>query len=141
VRLSAKVVAVIDADAKHRGKLETGGALLGHVDEFSKTVLITALVEAPADSERSPIQFKLGTQGLDAALTAARVDSMDYLGYVGTWHSHPMGGNHSGTDTATLNRLAHFTAGAPMVSLVWTSGGFHCALQRLTPTASGGGKH
>lgn len=125
LRLSARVVERISADAARWGKLETGGVLLGHVDEFSRTICISDLVDAPPDSTRSQVEFKLGTQGLEQALNSAREDSIGYLSYVGTWHTHPMGGKHSGTDKNTLAILAAFAAGTPMVSLVWTPTGFH----------------
>lgn len=132
VRLSAKVVQTMAEDANHFKPLETGGVLLGHVDEFSKIISISALADAPPDSTRSKTEFKLGTQGLEAALNTARENSIGYLRYVGTWHSHPMGGQHSGTDKKTLALLALFAAGAPMVSLVWTPKGFHCAVAHIT---------
>lgn len=119
-------------DANHFKPLETGGVLLGHVDEFSKIISISALADAPPDSTRSKTEFKLGTQGLEAALNTARENSIGYLRYVETWHRHPMGGQHSGTDKKTLALLALFAAGAPMVSLVWTPKGFHCAVAHIT---------
>lgn len=125
VRLSANVVDAIEADANHYRPLETGGVLLGHVDSFSRTIIVSGLIDAPPDSTRSRTEFKLGTQGLELAMNTAREDSVGYLTYVGTWHSHPMGGMHSGTDLKTLAILAAFAAGAPMLSLVWTPKGFH----------------
>lgn len=125
LRLSARVVEAIKADAARWGQLETGGVLLGHVDEFSRTICISDLVNAPPDSSRSQVEFKLGTEGLEQAVNSAREDSIGYLSYVGTRHTHPMGGKHSGTDKKTLAVLAALAAGSPMVSLVWTPSGFH----------------
>jgi hypothetical protein len=135
VRVSGAVAADIAADAQHWGARETGGALLGHVDVLSRTIYISDLVEAPEDSERYPERFVLGTRGLQAVLRQAHVDSVGYLHYVGTWHSHPMGGPHSQTDVDTLQRLATFAPGLPVVSLVWTPTGLLCEVGRFLVTS------
>ena len=55
---------------------------------------------------------------------------MGHLMFVGTWHTHPRGGTHSGVDRATLGWLAEKFAGLPAVSLIWTPNGFICAVDR-----------
>lgn len=135
VRVSGAVAADIAADAQHWGARETGGALLGHVDVLSRTIYISDLVEAPEDSERYPERFVLGTRGLQAVLRQAHRNSVGYLHYVGTWHSHPMGGPHSQTDFDTLQRLASFAPGLPVVSLVWTPTGLLCEVGRFLVTS------
>lgn len=131
VRVSGTVAAGVAADSRHWTPRETGGALLGHVDVLSRTIYISDLVDAPEDSERYPERFVLGTRGLKAALRQAHADSVGYLHYVGTWHSHPMGGPHSQTDFDTLQRLASFAPGLPVVSLVWTPTGLVCKVGRF----------
>lgn len=131
VRVSGTVAAAIAADSQHWTPRETGGALLGHVDILSRTIYIADLVPAPEDSERYPERFVLGTRGLKAALRQAHADSVGYLHYVGTWHSHPMGGPHSRTDFDTLQCLASFAPGLPVVSLVWTPTGLLCEVGRF----------
>ena len=49
---------------------------------------------------------------------------------VGTWHTHPRGGTHSGTDRETLGWLAEEFGGLPAVSLIWTPGNLICAVDR-----------
>jgi hypothetical protein len=134
VRVSGTVAAAITADSQHWTPRETGGALLGHVDVLSRTIYIADLVPAPEDSERYPERFVLGTRGLKSALRQAHGDSVGYLHYVGTWHSHPMGGPHSQTDFDTLQRLASFAPGLPAVSLVWTPAGLLCEVGRFQET-------
>jgi hypothetical protein len=131
VRVSGTLATAIAADSEHWTPRETGGALLGHVDVLSRTIYIADLVAAPEDSERYPERFVLGTRGLKAALRQAHGDSVGYLHYVGTWHSHPMGGPHSQTDFDTLQRLASFAPGLPVVSLVWTPTGLLCEVGRF----------
>lgn len=131
VRVSGTVAAAIAADSQHWTPRETGGALLGHVDVLSRTIYIADLVPAPEDSERYPERFVLGTRGLKTALRQAHANSVGYLHYVGTWHSHPLGGPHSQTDFDTLQRLASFAPGLPVVSLVWTPTGLLCEVGRF----------
>ena len=137
IRVAESIVLAIDTQSRHWGSLETGGVLLGHIDAFSKTIVIADLIDAPPDSIREPARFILGTRGLTAACRAGHSDSMGYLGYVGTWHSHPMGGPHSKLDFNTLDLLAGLASGEPRVSLVWTPEGLRCAVNRLVPKASG----
>jgi hypothetical protein len=55
---------------------------------------------------------------------------LGHLRFVGTWHSHPMGGSHSSVDKASLELVAELNDGAPVVSLVWTSTGLIGAVGR-----------
>ena len=68
--------------------------------------------------------------GLAQALTEAHAASVGHLMFVGTWHSHPMGGNHSGIAKDTLRKIATDGRGLPAVSLVWTPQGLICAVDR-----------
>lgn len=111
--------------------------ILGHIDAFNKIIVIADLIDAPPDSIREPARFVLGTQGLTSACCAAHRDSIGYLGYVGTWHSHPMGGPHSKLDFQTLDSLVGLAVGKERVSLVWTPGGLTCAVNRSESSASG----
>ena len=57
-------------------------------------------------------------------------DTVGHLMFVGTWHSHPLGGPHSGLDRETLRAIAKDAGGLPAVSLVWTPTGLRCAVDR-----------
>lgn len=130
VRVPQWVTEGIDADASRWGDIETGGALIGHLNEATQTIVIGGLVEAPPDSQRAAAKFVLGTAGLVSALAKAHEDSLGYLHFVGTWHSHPMGGGHSSIDRATLARLSEIAPELPMVSLIWTPDGLLCAVEQ-----------
>lgn len=123
VRVLAPVCKAIEQDALKWGELETGGALVGHVSPQTKTIIVAGLVDAPSDSVRKRERFILGVDGLVAALRQANVDSHGHLQFVGTWHSHPMGGKHSGLDRNTLKKIAVEAQGWPAVSMVWTPQG------------------
>ena len=112
------------------GAVETGGALVGRISFENRTITIAGLVEAPSDSVREAARFVLGTSGLVQSLRAANAASLGYLAFIGTWHSHPKGGAHSGIDRNTLRSIAEDAGGLPAVSLVWTPTGLTCAVDR-----------
>jgi hypothetical protein len=131
VRISDAVAIAIDTEARQSQVLETGGVLLGHIDTIGRTITIAGLIAAPPDSQQATAQFMLGVAGLQQALREAHVNSIGYLHYVGTWHSHPMGGAHSALDRQTLRELAKAVAGLPFVSLIWKPDGFACEVDRV----------
>lgn len=131
VRVLASVAQAIDVDAKQWGRLETGGALIGHVSHTTRTIIVAGLIDAPSDSKRSESRFILGTTGLVSALRSAHDNSLGHLHFVGTWHSHPMGGKHSSLDRDTLSRIAKDFEGCPAVSLVWTPQGLVVVVEQL----------
>jgi len=131
VRVLPHVAHAIDAEARWWERKETGGAVLGRVSIETRTITIAGLIAAPPDSVHSEARFVLGTEGLTQSLKDAHANSIGYLMFVGTWHSHPMGGSHSGIDMETLNKIATDARGLPMVSLVWTPDGLICAVGRL----------
>ncbi len=130
VRVLDPVARAIDADARLWDRFETGGALVGRISYESRTIIIAGMVGAPPDSVRSPSTFTLGTDGLVNDLKRAHADSLGYLTFLGTWHSHPMGGDHSGIDRDTLRKIASDAGGLPAASLVWTPTGLRCAVAR-----------
>ena len=130
IRVLSPVAQAIHADALRWGALETGGALIGRISFENRTITIAGLVEAPPDSVREAARFVLGTNGLVQNLRAANAASLGYLAFIGTWHSHPKGGAHSGIDRNTLRGIAEDAGGLPAVSLVWTPTGLTCAVDR-----------
>lgn len=131
VRVLASVADTIDAEARRWEASETGGALIGYFSRSTRIVIVAGLIEAPPDSKRAPSTFILGTEGLVPALKAANSESLGHLHFIGTWHSHPMGGNHSRLDRNTLHRIAQDALGFPAISLVWTPQGFVVSVEQL----------
>ncbi|AQQ26185.1 ThiF family adenylyltransferase [Burkholderia cenocepacia] len=130
IRILHQVAQAIHDDALRWGALETGGALVGRISFENRTITIAGLVDAPLDSVRETGRFVLGTNGLVQNLRAANAASLGYLAFIGTWHSHPKGGAHSGIDRNTLSGIAEDAGGLPAVSLVWTPTGLTCAVDR-----------
>lgn len=69
-------------------KVETGGVLVGWSSVLAQRIVVTDLVDAPIDSQRSPGLFVLGRKGLSDRLAALADSSGGLLTCVGTWHSH-----------------------------------------------------
>ncbi|HVZ42521.1 MAG TPA: ThiF family adenylyltransferase [Ramlibacter sp.] len=130
VRVADRVRRFMDIDVPKWTPRETGGALLGRIDPVTRSVIIADVVDAPPDSIREEARFVLGVEGLKEALRQGHEDSVGYLRFIGTWHSHPEGGMHSDIDVDTLGHLAQYAGGLPMVSLVWTPVGLICAIGR-----------
>lgn len=130
VRVLSNVTDAIDADARRWGASETGGALIGRISYESRTITIAGFVDAPPDSVRGLNRFILGTERLIENLRRAHAESLGHLMFLGTWHSHPRGGPHSGIDRATLRTIAKDAGGLPAVSLVWSPAGLRCAVDR-----------
>lgn len=99
---------------------ETGGGLLGSVFLYSKVVVITDILDAPSDSTETPTLFVLGTEGLEQKIRDAEKKTNGKVTYLGTWHSHPNGGNASSTDEQTLEKLLFVRNYEPTVCLIAT---------------------
>lgn len=106
IRMCPAVAKAIRAALRNAYPNETGGVLIGQVNYKTKTVHVVDLVLAPADSQATPVCFFRGIQGLPEAIDRASHQSGGQLGYVGEWHTHPLGPNGmSTTDHNTVQRF------------------------------------
>jgi hypothetical protein len=87
---------------------ETGGILLGYHDLSLKRIVVVKACPAPADSVGTPLSFVRGTQGVGNLLKDVESRTAAIVGYVGDWHSHPIGhsANASRDDVVQLVGLA-----------------------------------
>lgn len=89
---------------------ETGGVLLGYHDFNIGAIVLVDALPAPADSSASPGSFERGTEGLMTSVQEASARTAGIVGYVGEWHSHPLG--HSATPSQDdLIQLAEISLG------------------------------
>lgn len=98
-------------------KVETGGVLLGWSSSLAQRVVVTDLIDAPADSGRSATEFLLGVNGLPEAFDALATRSSGLLRCVGTWHSHLGSAAPSPTDRNSA-RIAGAFDSQPLVFLI-----------------------
>ncbi len=101
---------------------ETGGIILGAVDQYRRTIALVDALPAPNGSVGTPLSFTRGTQGLAEAVEEAGRRTAGIVGYVGEWHSHPP---RVSTDMSTddVSQLLHLTMhlgsdGDPAVMLI-----------------------
>lgn len=124
LRLSQRVAEQIRAEAKAYPSVETGGVMIGLTSARLKTVTVVDLLEAPADSRRTPSEFVLGTSGLQSAIRNRHERSGRTLFDVGTWHSHLRDQGPSSTDWKTAADLAAERA-PPSILLIATPARIH----------------
>lgn len=129
IRIFQDVAEQIKAESESWKNIETGGVLMGKITPLRRCIIITRVVEAPEDSTRSENLFVLGTSGLRKKIMKLHEYSCKTLTYVGTWHSHPMGGEASRQDENTLEKLKKLRLGYPAVCLIWTPEGFNASIR------------
>ncbi|WP_197499669.1 Mov34/MPN/PAD-1 family protein, partial [Mycobacterium sp. 1245852.3] len=108
VRIAAAALAEMRAEtrrgARTRGvRIETGGMLLGSFDEAVGCVYIDTAAGPSPDSALSALLFAHGTQGTQELVEHHRNRSINRVGFVGMWHTHPYGpARPSPTDEAGM---------------------------------------
>jgi integrative and conjugative element protein (TIGR02256 family) len=70
---------------------ETGGVLLGYIDQKVRTIYVVDVLPAPPDSEAESDGFTRGSQGLQEMLKSVQTKTANIVSYLGEWHSHPRG--------------------------------------------------
>lgn len=131
------VRAQICRDAAAHRRTETGGVLIGRASALARTIVVTDLIAAPPDSQRSPMLFTLGTRGLSDAAAGVRRRSCGLLDVVGTWHSHLGSAQPSQTDRASAG-VVGASAATPMAFLIMGSDGWR-AIPAVPPAPQSGG--
>lgn len=124
IRILKQALDQISKEVEKYEEIETGGVLIGRISLTRRCFTISRVIEATPDSKRSPSLFVLGTQGLKKQVKEIHDKSGGFLSYVGTWHSHPKGGEPSALDRDSFERMKRHRFGAPAVSLIWTPSRF-----------------
>lgn len=96
VRLSPAAVAEMRTEvrrgARVRGtRVETGGMLLGMIDDAAGVIYVDRVTGPPPDSYLSATYFQHGQIGAQEAIDACQKSSRRMTGFVGYWHTHPEG--------------------------------------------------
>lgn len=87
---------------------ETGGVILGYIDQKLKHIYVVDVLNAPPDSDADLTGFTRGVEGLKAALSEVARRTANIVGYIGEWHSHPefFSACPSSIDDALIKELA-----------------------------------
>lgn len=118
IRISTDIIDDMKSSLEAGKPNETGGVLIGKISWPTHTITITKTLPAPEDSICSPTLFELGTKGLKERLGEIHETSNNHLTYVGTWHTHPMGGSASRMDKNTLHKLTQERSPIPTVCII-----------------------
>jgi integrative and conjugative element protein (TIGR02256 family) len=96
VRLSPAAVTEMRTEARRgtrvRGpRIETGGMLLGAIDDAAGVIHVDRVTGPPPDSFLSAAYFQHGSAGTQEAVSVRLTASRAMTGFVGYWHTHPGG--------------------------------------------------
>ena len=101
---------------------ETGGVIVGYIDQKMKSIYIVDILNAPADSKSSVTGFTRGIKGLKESLDDISDRTAHIVQYVGEWHSHPpfSSPQPSRTDNELIESLATSLAsdGLPALMII-----------------------
>ena len=115
----------MDRFAESAHENETGGYLVGAIVPNTKTITVVACLPPPSDSRATPAEFILGVDGMKNVEAKINEKSNGLLGVIGTWHTHPMGGNASITDWDTYYKIFKKRE-CPTLCLICAPTGIEC---------------
>jgi hypothetical protein len=103
---------------KKRGRVETGGVLIGIANYKTKTIHVFELIAEPKGSKGTCVGFTRGIGGLPRQVDLIKEKTGQVIGYVGEWHTHPMNLEQlSPTDKATIVELRVMNRKVPIPTL------------------------
>ncbi|UYK75265.1 Mov34/MPN/PAD-1 family protein [Xanthomonas sacchari] len=101
---------------------ETGGVLVGVIDQVLRTFTLVDASAAPVDSVADTVSFVRGKEGSQAYVDRCELLTTGMVSYVGEWHAHPEGCSAlpSATDVVLLTTLADRLAadGVPALMVI-----------------------
>lgn len=108
-RIKASLIPILLKKTAMESPNETGGILIGRINQHRKTVHITRIIDAPPDSEGFPFSFKMGVINLSKEIIDIYNKTGQQIYYLGEWHSHPNGGSRlSSTDKNAMNQIKNY---------------------------------
>lgn len=103
---------------------ETGGMLLGQIDDACKVVWVSVAPPPPPDSQRYPDEFVHGVDGVEELIDRYEEASARTVGFVGMWHTHPGGlAAPSPKDLGGMAKLLKPAGRAPRRAVLMILGG------------------
>lgn len=121
----SRMRAEVRRGARLRGpNIETGGLLLGQIDDACRCIWIDDVSGPPPDSLLSAVHFDHGVEGVNEIVAYHRSRSGRLTTFVGMWHSHPYGeAKPSETDEYGMRSLVSPLANSPSRALILIIGG------------------
>lgn len=143
VRITPAALAEMRAEARRgarvRGpRVETGGTLLGVVDDATGVIFVDEATGPPPDSLLTETYFRHGLDGVGAHLAARREATGNSSRFLGMWHTHPhTAAQPSATDRAAMTSLTLPLDDAPARALVLIAGGPETVWHKWPTTGDG----
>lgn len=114
---------------------ETGGSLMGVIDQDARHVMVVDSLPPPPDSKGTSHGFERGRRGLKRSIEMAQARSGNQVRYIGEWHSHPTGASAepSRIDVGQIVQLSLMTDidGLPAISLIVAEQGFSMMIGKV----------
>lgn len=143
VRIAPSVIRECRAEARLMARLrepgvETGGVLLGEIDDASQVIWISMAAGPPPDSHASATAFVCGVEGVDDLVACHDKRTRGAVRFLGLWHTHPYGAaTPSHMDQRGMAELLVPVAKAPRRALLMILGG----LETWEPWRDGHGQN
>jgi hypothetical protein len=106
IRFKKGVQQQIIEQSQKAGLEETGGVFVGMINQKTNVITVTGLIDAPSDSKANRVCFWRGYEGLAERVSDIISGSGGQIGYIGEWHSHPIGPN--GLSDVDMKAVARF---------------------------------
>jgi integrative and conjugative element protein (TIGR02256 family) len=129
VRLTTSAVAQMRAEARRGARvrdrtIETGGMLLGAINDACRVIWVDTATGPPPDSRLSSAHFQHGLAGIEQLLDHHSKTSGTATQFIGMWHTHPDGRAWpSPTDEQGMRDLLVPVMRAPRRALLLILGG------------------
>lgn len=129
VRLTPAALAEMRAECRLMARrrepsVETGGLLLGEIDDACRVMWVSGATGPPPDSYASPQLFICGTEGVNWLLDHYEGVTRGALRFMGMWHSHPESITEaSDIDDEGMHELLSPVGRAPRRALLLIIGG------------------
>lgn len=119
VHLSHRAQSAIDSEIKSNARTgsakdETGGILLGEIDDALGIISVDVATGPPPDSKKSPELFECGIEGTHALCEFHAKESGNSTKFVGVWHTHPVSmPKPSAVDLSAMAQILHLQEKTP----------------------------
>ncbi len=119
VHLSHRAQSAIDSEIKSNARTgsakdETGGILLGKIDDALGVISVDVATGPPPDSKKSTELFECGIEGTHALCEFHAKESGNSTKFVGVWHTHPVSMPKPSTvDLGAMAQILHLQEKTP----------------------------
>lgn len=119
VHLSPAAKKAVESEIKSNARTgsdkdETGGLLLGEIDDSLQSITIDVATGPPPDSKKSPQLFICGVEGTEILCEYNAEKSSHSTKFVGVWHTHPVSmPEPSEIDISAMAQILHHQQKAP----------------------------